>query len=148
MRPSASLALRLTILATLALIALAFLCQFFDPVPARAGNPQRSTVRLADLRGASPRKASMPPATNVLRLVVSRKPVAFCQHPEREDALNFLLAYVVETLECGHRVEHFFNPPVEALIAKRRRCSECPPNVIEFIGQQDRARAAPRRKAA
>lgn len=77
----------------------------------------------------------MSPAQNVLRLVVSRKPVAFCQFPEREDALDFLGAYVVETLECGHEVTHFFNPPVESLIAKRRRCGRCTPNVIELRGR-------------
>ena len=85
----------------------------------------------------------MPPMQAVLRLVVSRKPVPFCFYPEREDALNFLGAYVVETLECGHRVEQFYNPPVESLIAKRRRCAQCQPKVIEFP-----ARAAPQRKAA
>jgi hypothetical protein len=79
----------------------------------------------------------------VLRLVISRKPVACCLYPEREDALNFLSAYVVETLECGHQTDQFFNPPVESLIAKRRRCVKCRPNVIEFP-----ARAAPQRKAA
>jgi hypothetical protein len=79
----------------------------------------------------------------VLRLVVSRKPIAICHFPEREDALNFLAAYVVETLECGHQVSQFFIPPLETLIAKRRRCAECPVNVIEFP-----ARSAPQRKAA
>ena len=129
----------------LAFILVVFLCQFFCPAPAlSAGNPPRSTVRLNDFRGASPRKASMSPARNVLRLVVSRKPVAFCQFPGREDALNFLAAYVVETLECGHVVHQFYNPPVDPLIAKRRRCSECQPtNVMEFP-----ARGAPERKAA
>ena len=85
----------------------------------------------------------MCPANNVLRLVVSRKPVAYCFYPEREDALNFLGAYVVETLECGHQVDHFFNPPVEPLIAKRRRCVKCAPNLIEFP-----ARSVPEMKAA
>jgi hypothetical protein len=61
----------------------------------------------------------------VLRRVVCRKPVAFCAFPEREDALNFLQAYMVESLECGHRVSTFFNPPVENLTAKYRRCREC-----------------------
>lgn len=131
-----------------ALVLIAFFCQFFfGPVPAVpsfAGNSARPTVRLHDFRGASPRKASMPQVRNVLRLVVSRKPVPYCSFPEREDALNFLGAYVVETLECGHRLDQFFNPPVEALIAKRRRCAKClPTNVIEFP-----ARDAPRRKAA
>lgn len=84
----------------------------------------------------------MPPAKPVLRLVVSRKPVAYCLYPEREDALNFLGAYVVETLECGHRVEQFFNPPVEALIAKRRRCAKCHPNVIEFPARDALVRKA------
>jgi hypothetical protein len=82
-------------------------------------------------------------AKSVLRLVVSRKPVPYCFYPEREDALNFLGAYVLETLECGHRVEQFYNPPVESLIAKRRRCGQCQPNVIEFP-----VRGAPVRKAA
>ena len=85
----------------------------------------------------------MPQPKDVLRLIVSRKPVPYCFYPERDDALNFLGAYVVETLECGHRVEQFFNPPVESLIAQRRRCAACRPKVIEFP-----ARAAPQRKAA
>lgn len=145
MRPSCSPALNLTaIVRTLVLIAL--LCPLFHPDPAlSAGNPPRSTVRLDDFRGASPRKALMPQGKSVLRLVVSRKPVAACLYPEREDALNFLNAYVVETLECGHSVEMFFNPPVEALIAKRRRCMRCHPNVIEFPA---RDQTAPQRKAA
>jgi hypothetical protein len=67
----------------------------------------------------------MPLGKAVLRLVLSRKPVPFCAYPQREDALNFLGVYVVETLECGHRVHAFFNPPVENLVAKRRRCKEC-----------------------
>lgn len=82
---------------------------------------------------------------SVLRLVVSRKPVAHCLYPEREDALNFLNAYVVETLECGHTLPQFFNPPVESLIAKRRRCAKCQPKVIEFPAQRN---AAPERKVA
>jgi len=61
----------------------------------------------------------------VLRLVVCRKPVPFCAHPGREDELNFLGAYVIETLECGHQQSAFFNPPEEKLIAKRRRCRQC-----------------------
>jgi hypothetical protein len=64
-------------------------------------------------------------AKAVLRLVVCRKPVPYLMHPEREDAAKFLGSYVVETLECGHKVHQFFNPPVESLIAKRRRCREC-----------------------
>jgi hypothetical protein len=96
-----------------------------------------------DFEGASPRRAFMQPARNVLRLIVSRKPVPYCSFPEREDALNFLGAYVLETLECGHRVEQFFNPPVESLIAKRRRCAKCLPELIEFP-----ARDVPLRKAA
>jgi hypothetical protein len=86
------------------------------------------------------------PAKDVLRLVVSRKPVACCLYPEREDALSFLSAYVTETLECGHKIDQFFNPPVEPLIAKRRRCVKCRPlNVIEFPA---RNRDAPQSKAA
>lgn len=85
----------------------------------------------------------MPQSKAVLRLIVSRKPVPYCSFPEREDALNFLGAYVIETLECGHRLDQFFNPPLESLIAKRRRCAECQPKVIVFP-----ARAAPQGKAA
>ena len=126
-------------------ILIALLCQFFPPGPAlAAGNFPRSTVRLSDFRGASPQEPFVSPAKAVLRLVVSRKPVPYCFYPEREDALNFLGAYVVETLECGHSVEHFFNPPVESLIAKRRRCAQCEPKLIEFPAQTK----APQRKAA
>lgn len=138
MRPSA-----LVLIVIIAALVLTLVCPLFRPVPAFAGNPSRSTVRLNHFRGASPRKASMN-EKSVLRLVVSRKPVPYCSFPEREDALDFLGAYVLETLECGHRVEQFFNPPVESLIAKRRRCAQCrPTNVIEFP-----ARGAPQRKAA
>lgn len=145
MRPNPSLALPVP-----ALILVAFLCQFVYPGPAiAAGKPECPTVRLHGFRGASPRKALMPqgrtPSKSVLRLVVSRKPVACCLHPERADALHFLRAHVVETLECGHRVEQFFNSPVEVLIAKRRRCAECHPKVIEFPARDE---AAPARKAA
>lgn len=85
------------------------------------------------VQGASPQESRMPQPKDVLRLIVSRKPVPYCFYPERDDALNFLGAYVVE----------FFNPPVESLIAQRRRCAACRPKVIEFP-----ARAAPQRKAA
>jgi hypothetical protein len=102
------------------------------------------TLFAVGVQGASPKKASMnQPPLAALRLVVSRKPVAVCFHPEREDALNFLGAYVVETLECGHRVEQYYNHPVESLIAKRRRCKKCSTNLIQFP-----ARDAPQRKAA
>lgn len=139
MRPNASLAS----LAVPLLVLLTFPGLFFpQPVPV-TGNLERSTVGLDDFRGASPRRASLSPAKNVLRLVVSRKPVAYSMHPGREDALNFLDAYVTETLECGHQLDQFFNPPVEPLIAKRRRCAKCQPQVIEFP-----ARDAPQRKAA
>lgn len=67
----------------------------------------------------------MPNPRAVLRKITLRKPVPYCAHPQREDALNFLGAYVTETLECGHKVDVFFNPPLESLIAQRRRCQEC-----------------------
>lgn len=56
----------------------------------------------------------------VLRRVVHRKPIAhmpFAHIPE------YLLVYVVETLECGHTVDTY--PQCDALIAKYRRCKRC-----------------------
>jgi hypothetical protein len=121
---------------SLAVLALVSVASFHPSTP--------SHFFAVAVQGASPQESLMHESQAVLRLVVSRKPVPYCFYPEREDALNFLGAYVVETLECGHRVHHFFNPPVESLIAKRRRCAECKSNVFDFP-----ARAAPReRKAA
>lgn len=104
----------------------------WTPILALADNsplpPYTATATSAvAVQGASPQESpkQMPEPRAVLRLVVCRKPVAFCQFPERQDALDFLGAYVVETLECGHSVHQFFNPPIESLIAKRRRCREC-----------------------
>jgi hypothetical protein len=130
MRPSAPIALFSSCCAVLLILSI---CQV---VPQGAlpvtGNP------------ASPRNAAMCPAKSILRLVVSRQPVAYCTQPERgKYVLDFLSAYVIETLECGHQVEQFFNPPIEPLIAKRRRCVKCVPNVIEFP-----TRDASQRKAA
>lgn len=79
----------------------------------------------AAIQGASPQEGPMPQAKAVLRRVLCRKPVPFCIFPDRDDALSFLSAYMVETLECGHQLDTFFNPPVETLTAKYRRCREC-----------------------
>lgn len=59
-----------------------------------------------------------------LRLVVERKPVPFIRNGFHKDYPEQSLAvYVVEVLECGHRLE--FHPQVDLLIAKRRVCPDC-----------------------
>lgn len=59
----------------------------------------------------------------ILRLVVSRRPVAHQPYPEQ--APSYLLAYVTELLECGHSQDVHFSEGVENLTAKRRVCHEC-----------------------
>jgi hypothetical protein len=55
--------------------------------------------------------------SNALRLVLSRHPVPF------RAARNYWLCYVVETLECGHKVT--VHPQADPLTAKRRNCPDC-----------------------
>ncbi len=57
-----------------------------------------------------------------LRLVTLRTPKAYRPHAHVPD---YLLCYVVETLECGHTLTVY--PQADPLIARRRACSECEP---------------------
>jgi hypothetical protein len=107
---------------------LAALTLLLSPILALDGHASGPVVlqpRAVVVQGASPLESRMLHRPAVLRLVVCRKPVPYCSFPERADALNFLGAYVVETLECGHQMPVYFNPPLESLIAKRRRCKAC-----------------------
>lgn len=56
----------------------------------------------------------------LLKKVVHRKPVPFRPH---ESEPNYLLCYVVETLECGHKLTVYPNP--DPLVAVRRDCKHC-----------------------
>ena len=110
---------------TLAAITLTLLLSPILALDGSTTGPRSIQPFAVAVQGASPLESRMTDRKAVLRLVLRRKPVPYCSFPEREDALNFLGAYVVETLECGHEVSAFFNPPVESLIAKRRRCKKC-----------------------
>lgn len=128
MRLRLSLALLL-----IAVAAFVVVCQPLPaPVPPAATPAKIANVRLQDFSRRFPQEGPfMSPTPAVLPLVVCRKPVAFSMQPERDDALNYLNAYVVETLECGHEVNQHFNPPLENLIAKRRRCLQCDQRQID-----------------
>jgi hypothetical protein len=58
-----------------------------------------------------------------LRQVKSRQPKAF--RPNPESAPEYILTFVVETLECGHKLEFTFLDEAEPLTAKRRVCPQC-----------------------
>ena len=60
------------------------------------------------------------PAKAILQRVVHRKPVPYMPHAHVPE---YLLVYIVETLECGHKVTIY--PQADALIALRRRCQNC-----------------------
>jgi hypothetical protein len=118
------------------LAATAFVLPMLIPALDPTSAQSRSMVPfVVAVQGASPQESPMPlwPKA-VLRRVLSRKPMPFSAFPDRPDALNFLRCYMVETLECGHRVETYFNPPVDNLTAKYRRCKKCDEaaNVIEI----------------
>ena len=55
-----------------------------------------------------------------LRLVTLRTPKA---HRPHDHVPEYLLCYVVETLECGHTLTVY--PQADPLIARRRVCHEC-----------------------
>jgi hypothetical protein len=59
-------------------------------------------------------------AKAVLRKVVHRKPVPYMPHAH---VPKYLLVYIIESLECGHRVVIYPDP--DPLVAKFRRCGEC-----------------------
>jgi hypothetical protein len=98
--------------AVLAVFSLTLVC----PVPLHASNP----AFVVGVRGASPEASFEMPAKTTLRRVVHRKPVPYMPHAH---VPKYLLVYVVETLECGHRVTVY--PQADALIAVRRRCQDC-----------------------
>lgn len=83
-------------------------------------------------------------AARLLRLVVSRRPVAL--QPCPESAPSYLTAYVVETLECGHSQDYHFIEGAENLTAKRRLCIEC--NSLHRKKPQSSVRVAPQAKEA
>jgi hypothetical protein len=60
------------------------------------------------------------PAKAVLRRVIHRRPVPFMPYAH---VPKYLLAYCVETLECGHTLKTY--PQADPLIAVRRRCDDC-----------------------
>lgn len=59
-------------------------------------------------------------SARVLRLVTLRVPKAHMPHAH---VPSYLLAYVTETLECGHTLDFF--PVADPLIARRRNCPQC-----------------------
>lgn len=64
-------------------------------------------------------------SARALRLVTLRTPKAYRPHAHVPD---YLLCYVVETLECGHTLTVY--PQSDPLIARRRACSECEPSSL------------------
>ena len=58
----------------------------------------------------------------LLRQVIARKPIA---HRPYEQAPDYIICSVVETLECGHKLEFSFLDEAEPLTARRRVCHEC-----------------------
>ncbi len=56
----------------------------------------------------------------MLQKVTHRKPVPFQPHAHIPE---YLLAYVVETLACGHQLTIY--PQADSLIAVRRDCPQC-----------------------
>jgi hypothetical protein len=63
-----------------------------------------------------------------LQKVVHRKPVPFRPHESEPD---YLICFVIETLECGHQIHTF--PQSDPLVAVRRHCNQCgSDNLIQF----------------
>lgn len=113
------LRLPLSIAAT---ILFCFTLAFVAPAPLHASN-SRFVVQ-----GVSPKDSHCMPAKATLRRVVHRKPVPFMPHVSEP---KYLLVYVVETLECGHRVTVY--PQADPLIAQRRSCGECDGDKVVVI---------------
>ena len=82
----------------------------------RSGNVTKSIV----VSAAEPDSAKFRAMTRALRLVTLRVPKAHMPYAHVPD---YLLAYVTETLECGHQLDFF--PTSDPLIARRRNCPEC-----------------------
>lgn len=72
------------------------------------------------VQGASSLENSMP-AKARLRKVVHRRPVPVRPY---DHVPEYLVCYVVETLECGHSL-HIFPQTGDPLVAKQRRCGSC-----------------------
>jgi hypothetical protein len=98
-----------------AALLIFFTLAFVAPAPLRASN----SASAVGVRGASPEAHAMP-AKAVLQRVVHRKPVPYMPHAHVPE---YLLCYVIETLECGHTVTVY--PQADPLIAPRRRCAHC-----------------------
>ena len=62
-----------------------------------------------------------------LHRVVHRRPVAYRPH---ENVPEYLLAYCVETLDCGHKLSVY--PAADPLIARYRKCPDCDQKVLEL----------------
>jgi len=74
-------------------------------------------------QGDAPKVSFRDMSERILRHVTARQPRAFQPHPEEQP--TYLIAYVEETLECGHKLKFHFLDETEPLIAKRRVCREC-----------------------
>lgn len=115
LNPRPQLRLPLSVAAAILIISILF---SFLPSPASASNARCVVVGVP---GASPQDANnLTPAKAVLRRVLHRRPVPFMPHAHVPE---YLLCFIVETLECGHTVDVY--PPDDPLIAVRRRCHAC-----------------------
>lgn len=112
--PQPQLRLPLSIAAA---ILICFTLAFVAPAPLRASNSPHPAV---GVQGASPEASLKMPVKAALKRVVHRKPVPFMPYASEP---KYLLVYVIESLECGHRVTVY--PQADPLIAARRRCQEC-----------------------
>jgi len=99
-----------------AALLICFLLTLVCPLSLHASNPAFAV----GVRSASPEASFEMPAKAALKRVVHRKPVPYMPHASEP---KYLLVYVTELLECGHRVTVY--PQADALIAVRRRCPEC-----------------------
>jgi len=104
-----------------AALLIFFSLALLNPDRLHASNP----VSVVEVQGALPQEKVLP-AKATLQRVVHRKPVPFMPH-EREP--QYLLVYVVESLECGHTVTVY--PQADPLIAQRRRCLDCDGGEVE-----------------
>jgi hypothetical protein len=108
-----------------AALLIFFTLAFLTPAPLEAYNARF----IAGVQGASPAEVNQMPAKAILKRVVHRKPVPYMPHATEP---QYLLCYVVETLECGHSVTVY--PQADPLIAPRRRCQECGGNLVVMEG--------------
>lgn len=111
------------------------LCETLDSQSNLQLNPVESRVLAVEERyengtrsilvsqGAAPKVSFRDMSERILRYVTARQPKAFQPHPEEQP--SYLIAYVEETLECGHKLKFHFLSEAEPLIAKRRVCCEC-----------------------